>query len=92
MTAQFTLINGHNEATQSDQPGTFGGHKGLRIYGRLNCANALRWIAKGHYVQQRVFFANEDTAKAAGYRPCGCCMKAEHKAWHSTTRKRITTC
>ena len=26
-------------------------------------------------------FADEETAKAAGYRPCGVCMKEEYKKW-----------
>jgi methylphosphotriester-DNA--protein-cysteine methyltransferase len=28
-----------------------------------------------------VFFADEATAVAAGYRPCGNCMKAEYREW-----------
>jgi methylphosphotriester-DNA--protein-cysteine methyltransferase len=31
--------------------------------------------------QFRVFFADEATAIAAGYRPCGACMRAEYRAW-----------
>ena len=53
----------------------------LKIYGRLDCPSALRYIAKGQYVQYRVFFKDEETAIAAGYRPCGVCMKAEYKRW-----------
>ena len=74
----YTLTSRTNETTESQTPGTFGGHKGLKIYGRLDCANANRWIAKGHYVKHRVFFADEATAIDAGYRPCGCCMKTEY--------------
>jgi methylphosphotriester-DNA--protein-cysteine methyltransferase len=29
----------------------------------------------------RVFFADEATAIAAGYRPCGACMRREYAAW-----------
>lgn len=53
----------------------------MKIYGRLDCPSALRYIAKGQYVQYRVFFKDEETAIAAGYRPCGVCMKAEYKRW-----------
>jgi methylphosphotriester-DNA--protein-cysteine methyltransferase len=67
----------------SETRGTLGGHRKNRIYGRLDCAGAARWIAKGHYVKQRVFFADEATAIAAGYRPCAGCMPAEYKAWKS---------
>jgi methylphosphotriester-DNA--protein-cysteine methyltransferase len=28
-----------------------------------------------------VFFADEATALAAGYRPCGTCMREEYRAW-----------
>ena len=65
----------------SEVPGRLGGHRKNRIYGRLDCAGAARWIAKGHYVRQRVFFADEATAIAAGYRPCARCLPAEYAAW-----------
>ena len=29
----------------------------------------------------RVFFADEATTRAAGYRPCGTCMREEDGAW-----------
>jgi len=77
----FTLRDHQNQETTSFTPGTVGGHKGLKIFGRLDCANANRWIAKGFYVKHRVFFADRSVAEAAGYRPCGCCMKAEYRAW-----------
>jgi methylphosphotriester-DNA--protein-cysteine methyltransferase len=41
----------------------------------------LRWIAKGHYVKQRVFFADEATAITAGYRPCAGCLKDRYALW-----------
>lgn len=52
-----------------------------KIYGRLDCPSALRYIAKGQYVQHRVFFKDEETAIKAGYRPCGVCMKEAYKRW-----------
>jgi len=58
----------------SDTPGTLGGHRSSRIYGRLNCPSALRAIVAGGYVKHRVFFADEATAAAAGYRPCARCL------------------
>jgi len=58
----------------SDQPGTLGGHRRLKIYGRLDCPSALRYVAIGQYVRHRVFFADEATAIAAGYRPCARCL------------------
>jgi len=52
--------------------------EGNKGYGRLDCPNALRWIAKGYYVKHRVFFADEATAIAAGYRPSACCLKERY--------------
>ena len=77
----YTLLDGGGRPYQSAAPGTLGGHRGSRIYGRLDCPTALRWIAKGQYVQHRVFFADEQTAIAAGYRPCGHCLRAKYREW-----------
>ena len=77
----YHLIDENGKTYESDTPGTLGGHRKLKIYGRLDCPSALRYIAKGQYVQHRVFFKDEETAIAAGYRPCGVCMKAEYKRW-----------
>ena len=65
----------------SDKKGTLGGYSKNKIYGRLDCPSALRAIAKGGYVKYRVFFEDEETAIAAGYRPCGICMPKKYKAW-----------
>ena len=85
---QYTLIGRDGLPYKSDTPGLLGGHRKLKIYGRLDCPSALRYIAKGQYVQNRVFFADEETARAAGYRPCGVCMKAEYNAWKESMEKK----
>ena len=36
---------------------------------------------EGYYVRHRVFFADEATAVAAGYRPCAICMPEAYRAW-----------
>ena len=77
----YHLIGADGKPYDSTEPGTLGGHKGLKIYGRLDCPSALRYIAKGQYVKYRVFFKDEATAIAAGYRPCAVCMKEEYKRW-----------
>jgi len=77
----YTLLDGDGRPYRSRTPGTLGGHRRSRIYGRLDCPTALRWIAKGQYVQHRVFFADEETAVAAGYRPCGHCLREKYRAW-----------
>jgi len=78
---KYHLRDAFNRDYESDVPGALGGHRGGKIYGRLDCASALRAIAKGGYVENRVFFADEKTALRAGYRPCGCCMKADYREW-----------
>ena len=77
----YTLLGPDRRPYQARLPGTIGGHRRNRVYGRLDCSGARRWIAKGHYVSQRVFFADEATAIAAGYRPCANCMPARYRAW-----------
>jgi methylphosphotriester-DNA--protein-cysteine methyltransferase len=69
------LLGPDGELYESATPGAFGGNRRLRIYGRLDCPSALRWIERGGYVRHRVFFASEQDARAAGYRPCKICMK-----------------
>jgi hypothetical protein len=81
MSRTYTLIGADGEPHECATPGTLGGHRGARIYGRLDCPTALRAIARGGYVCHRVFFADEATALAAGYRPCGTCLPEKHRAW-----------
>ena len=84
----YRLVGADGVEYVSETKGTLGGHRRNRIYGSLDCAGAARWIAKGHYVKQRVFFADEPTAIAAGYRPCANCLPDAYKAWNARTRPR----
>ena len=77
----YTLLGADRRPCPSETPGQFGGHRKMKIYGRLDCPSALRAIAVGGYVASRVFFADEPTAVAAGYRPCAICMPTAHKSW-----------
>jgi methylphosphotriester-DNA--protein-cysteine methyltransferase len=77
----WTLIGPNGKPYASNVPGTVAGHRGRRIYGRLDCAAARRAIARGGYVPQRVFFLNEAHAEAAGYRPCGSCLPDRYARW-----------
>lgn len=77
----YTLIGADGKPYQSVEPGTLGGHRRSKIYGRLDCPGALRWIARGHYVSHRVFFKDEATAIAAGFRPCAVCLPEQYRAW-----------
>jgi hypothetical protein len=79
----YTLTGADGRPYRSPVPGTLGGHRRGRLYGRLDCPSALRVLARGGYVRQRVFFADEETAVAAGYRPCAVCLPAEYRAWRS---------
>jgi methylphosphotriester-DNA--protein-cysteine methyltransferase len=75
------LLGADRKPYQSAVPGSLGGHRRQQIYGRLDCRAAKQAIARGGYVTDRVFFIDERTAKAAGYRPCAVCMPAEYGAW-----------
>jgi methylphosphotriester-DNA--protein-cysteine methyltransferase len=81
MKPRWILLGADGQPYASVRPGTLGGHRRQRIYGRLDCPAALRAIARGGYVRQRVFFADEATARAAGYRPCAVCMPEQYHAW-----------
>lgn len=82
----YTLTGADGKSYESKIKGTLGGHRKDKIYGALNCAGAARWIAKGHYVKHRVFFADEQTAIAAGYRPCYECLREKYKQWKANQK------
>jgi hypothetical protein len=80
-TRRFTLIGADGAPFESPVPGTLGGHRKTRIYGRLECRAALRAITRGGYVKQRVFFLDEAAAVSAGFRPCAVCMPEHYARW-----------
>jgi hypothetical protein len=77
----YTLLGPDGKPYASLLPGAFGGHRRGKLYGRLDCRAARQAIAGSGYMKHRVFFADEATAIAAGYRPCAVCMSQEYKAW-----------
>jgi methylphosphotriester-DNA--protein-cysteine methyltransferase len=77
----YKLIGPDGVQYVSEAPGTLGGHARTRVYGRLDCPVALSWIRRGSSMPHRVFLADEETAIAAGYRPCGACMRDEYARW-----------
>ena len=79
----YRLLDAKGEPFTSATPGLLGGNRRLKIYGRLDCPSARRALLRG-YVRRRVFFADESTAIAAGYRPCGVCMREAYRRWKST--------
>lgn len=82
--ARYTLIGPNGAPYVSSRPGTLGGHRATRIYGLLDCRSARRAIDNGGYVGQRVFFADESTALAAGYRPCARCLPDRYRNWKAS--------
>lgn len=88
MTKTYKLL-GPKGPYASDSPGALGGNGKDRIYGRLDCGSAIRALSMGDtYKSHRVFFADEATAIASGYRPCGNCMKAEYKRWKAAAEEQ----
>lgn len=83
----FTLLGRDGRPYASARKGTLGGHRKTKIYGRLDCRAALAALARGGYVQQRVFFASAADAMAAGYRPCAVCLPAEYAKWKLRSRR-----
>jgi hypothetical protein len=86
MTRTWTLIGADGRPYESRTPGTLGGHRRSRIYGCLDCPGALRWIARGHYVAHRAFFADEAAARAAGFRPCAVCLPDAYRCWRASVQ------
>lgn len=84
----WRLLGADGEPHESPRPGTLGGHRRGRLYGRLDCPAALRAIARGGYVEHRVFFADEATAVAAGYRPCAVCLPERYARWKARASRR----
>lgn len=77
----YTLTDADGRPYPSPTPGRYGGHRRGKLYGRLDCPSALRALARGHYRPRRVFFADEQTAIAAGYRPCAVCLPEQYAVW-----------
>lgn len=80
---KYKLLGADGRFYLSDEKGTLGGNIRAKIYGRLDCPSALSSIKRWGeaYTQSRVFFKDEETAVAAGFRPCGTCMRDKYNAW-----------
>ena len=77
----WRLVGADGKPYESACPGTVGGYRRSGIYGRLDCPAARRAIARGGYRANRVFFLDETTAIAAGYRPCAVCRAEAYARW-----------
>ena len=85
----YKLLGADGKTYESETPGTLGGNSKLKIYGRLDCWSALSTIKRfpGSYEKSRVFFADEKTALAAGYRPCGNCLRQKYREYMENPEK-----
>lgn len=80
---RYKLLGADGAFYESETPGAFGGNGKDKVYGRLDCPSALSTIRRfpGKYEEHRVFFADERTALAAGYRPCGNCLREKYREY-----------
>ena len=85
----YKLLGVDGKEYLSETPGAFGGNSKGKIYGRLDCSAALSTIKHypGIYEKSRVFFADERTALAAGYRPCGRCLKEKYTEYKADPKR-----
>lgn len=85
----YKLLGRDGKEYLSETPGTLGGNGKLKISGRLDCPSALSSMKKfpGVYEKSRVFFADEKTALAAGYRPCGRCLNKQYREYMENPQK-----
>lgn len=79
----YKLMGADGKEYLSETPGILSGNGKMKIYGRLDYPSALSTIKRvpGSYEKSRVFFANEKTALAAGFRPCGNCLCEKYKEY-----------
>jgi hypothetical protein len=84
----YTLLGADRKFYQSETPGTYGGHRKTKVYGTMDCPAALRALAKYGDIKVRVFFADEETAIEAGFRPCAACLPAKYKIWKTLETDR----
>ena len=80
---KYKLMDADGHFYESEVPGEYGGNSKQKVYGRFDCPSALSTIKRfpGSYEKARVFFADEKTALAAGYRPCGNCLREKYKQY-----------
>lgn len=85
----YKLLGADGKLYESETPGEHGGNGKLKIYGRLDCGSALSSMKRypGEYQKHRVFFADEKTALAAGYRPCGNCLRKKYQEYMANPEK-----
>ena len=79
----YTLLGRDGRPYQSSEKGLLGGHRRTKVYGTMDCRVALSLLRRGFEPKHRVFFADEERAIAAGFRPCGACMRLRYREWRA---------
>jgi methylphosphotriester-DNA--protein-cysteine methyltransferase len=79
----YTLLDREGQPYQSAEKGLLGGHARTKVYGTMDCPVALSLLRRGFQPRHRVFFADEETAIAAGFRPCGACLRTRYREWRA---------
>ena len=80
----YKLMDENGQEYLSTEKGSLGGNGKDKIYGRMDCPSAIATLRGKYgevYVAHRVFFKDEATAIAAGFRPCGNCMRKHYRLW-----------
>ena len=85
MAKLYTLLDAGGREYPSEEKGKLGGNRAQKVYGRLDCGTAKYWYNLYPELrrQRLVFFADERTALAAGYRPCGNCMRQAYREYRA---------
>ena len=74
----YTLIGRDGRPYASETKGLLGGNRRTEVYGTMDCPVALSLLRRGFEPRHRVFFADEETAIAARFRPCGACLRERY--------------
>jgi hypothetical protein len=77
----YTLIGRDGRRYSSEVKGALGGNGQTLVYGTMDCPVALSLLRRGFEPRHRVFFLDEETAIAAGFRPCGACLRDRYAEW-----------
>ncbi len=79
----YTLTGADGSTYPSPTKGEYGGNRKQLVYGTMECGVARDQLRRHRdaMLAHRVFFADEITAVAAGYRPCGSCQRPKYLAW-----------
>ena len=86
---RYLLTAPDGSTYRSETPGEYGGNRKQQVYGTMDCgaARSTRQRFPQAFLEHRVFFADEAAARAAGYRPCGSCLRERYVDWKTRERR-----